>query len=312
MPRCPVCKKALSEREFAKALGILEARDQHAAHQTDLLRRQLEAAKAGAKRSRDEGIKAERARNSRLLKGKESVIQNLKEKLRHVQRGTTPQTDGLEFEERLVERLHREFPGDTVTHAGKRGDVLHEVAVDGRSVGTIVYECKRTPKIASDHIAQCQRARRERCAHYAVLVTTGTRRGFSGLGREGDVVIVAPLGVVALATLLRGYLLEMERVRVERQHRNKVALSLLDFVTDNAFRRPVEQVITTAKLLITEMNGEVRDHIRVWQRRLEHYTTIGFETEVLRENVAKVLRGKQPRKIAAPPRAKLMLPSRTG
>ena len=62
----------------------------------------------------------------------------------------------------------------------------------------------------------------------------------------------------------------MQRAKVERQKRNEVAMRLLDFVNDNAFRRPVEQVITTAKLLITEMDGEMHEHVRTWQRRLEH------------------------------------------
>jgi hypothetical protein len=72
----------------------------------------------------------------------------------------------------------------------------------------------------------------------------------------------------------------------------------------------VEQVIATAKSLVKEMHVEVRDHVRVWQRRLEHYTTIGFETEMLRENVAQVLNGKPPRKAVAPPKPKLVLPAR--
>jgi hypothetical protein len=210
----------------------------------------------------------------------------------------------------LVERLRREFPSDEIAQAGKRGDVIHRVCFDGKCIGTIVYECKRTPRIGAGHVAQTQRARRERCADYAVLVTTGTRRGFSGLGRDGDVVIVSPLGVIALASLLRTYLLEMERARVERQHRNKVALRLLDFVTDNTFRRPLEQVITTAKSLLNEMDSEMHEHVRDWQRRLEHYTTIGFEVEMIRENVALVLNGKDARKVVTPPRPRLMLPSR--
>lgn len=309
--RCPVCRKPLTQREFAKALGILQARDRHFEHEQQSLRRQLAAARASAKQAHVEGMQAERRRTHRLLKGKDSEIQRLKERVQHLQRGSTPQTGGLEFEDRLAERLRREFPTDEITHAGKRGDVLHDVRFEGKTIGTIVYECKRTPRIGTAHVAQTQRALRERCAHYAVLVTTGTRRGFSGLGRDGDVVIVSPLGVIALATLLRGYLLEMERVRIERQKRNKVALQLLNFVTDNVFRRPLEQVITTAKGLVNDMNAEVREHFRNWQRRLENYTTVGFEAELIRDNVALVLNGKSPRKIFAPPRPKLMLPSRT-
>jgi hypothetical protein len=68
--------------------------------------------------------------------GKESEIQKLKDRLRQIQTGATPQTDGLEFEGNLCLRLAREFPDDSVLQKGKGGDILHLVRSEGKEVGT--------------------------------------------------------------------------------------------------------------------------------------------------------------------------------
>src|SRR5713226_1505763 len=95
--RCPVCGKALTEREYLDALGILGEREKHLKHQTAELQRKLKETQARVKEAKEEGRKGEQARTKRLLKGKDRDIQRLKERLRQVQRGSTPQTEGLEF-----------------------------------------------------------------------------------------------------------------------------------------------------------------------------------------------------------------------
>lgn len=311
-PRCPVCKKPLTQQEYERALGILEAKDKHAAHQLETIRAKLAASRKSAKKARQDGIDAERARTGRLLSGKEKEIQRLKERVQHLQRGTTPQTDGLEFEEKLAARLRSAYPDDEVLHRGKGGDVLHHVRLKGAVAGTIVYECKRTPRIASDHISQAERARRVRSADYAVLVTTGMRRGFTGLARERDVLIVAPLGVIALVGLLRSYLLQMQKAQVEREKRAEIARRILDYVNGADFKRPLEHILGTAKTLTSALQDEIRTHFRGWHRRQERYQMIAFDATLLRENTEAVLHGQEVRKEITPPKTKLLLPSGPG
>ncbi len=46
-------------------------------------------------------------------------------RIKQLEKGTKPQTEGLEFEENLYKRLKKEFPKDKVEHKGKGGDILH-------------------------------------------------------------------------------------------------------------------------------------------------------------------------------------------
>src|SRR5207245_8206386 len=97
------------------------------------------------------------------------------------------QTEGLEFEEKLVARLRKEFRDDEVLHEGRGGDVLHTVIFGKKTAGVIIYECKRTPRIESSHIAQAHLAKQTRQADFAVLNTTARKKGFSGFAQMGGV-----------------------------------------------------------------------------------------------------------------------------
>ena len=63
---------------------------------------------------------------------------------------------------------------------GKGGDVLHYVIFSKEEVGCIVYECKHTDSHLTRLVAQMSLAKKTREANYGILVTTGTRKGFSG------------------------------------------------------------------------------------------------------------------------------------
>ncbi len=236
--RCPVCKKTLSKSEYERALGILGERERHLQHEKGQLQRRLREAQAKEKKAREEGIQAERARAQRLMAGKEKQIETLKERIDQLKKGSTPQTEGLEFEEKLASRLRREFQDDLVDHKGRDGDVLQSVRFGDQTAGLIVYECKRTATIQSQHIRQANAAKQTRHADFAVLVTTGSRRGFTGLTQLNGVLVVAPLGAIPLAGVLRAHLIELLRARVSRQRRAQIAFKLMEHITSPQFKNP--------------------------------------------------------------------------
>ncbi len=306
--RCPVCRKVLTQTEYERALGILGKREKHLQHQKAELQKRLRDARLKEKKARAQGVKAERARTQRLLAGKEKQIQALKERMKQLKRGSTPQTEGLEFEDKLAARLRREFPTDEVLHKGKGGDVLHHVRFDGKVAGTIIYECKRTPRIQVHHVRQAHRAKQSREADFAVLVTTGTKRGFSGLAHMANVLVVSPLGVLALAALLRNHIIEMLRARIAKEKRARIADQLVRYITSPQFRNPIEEVVELTSELQDMIREEAKQHFKVWKRRWVHYHTIQWDSAQVQNNVRLVLHGKQPTPVTAPRVSRLLLP----
>lgn len=309
--RCPVCKKSLTKGEYERALGILGEREKHLEHKKAELEKKLLRAKAKAKEARDEGIKAERARTQRLLAGKDKQIQTLKERIDQLKKGSTPQTEGLEFEDKLVARLKREFPQDDIQHKGKDGDVLHIVRFEKKPAGIIIYECKRTPRIQSQHVRQAHRAKQSREAHFAVLVTTGEKKGFSGLARMNGVLVVSPLGTIPLASLLRGHLIEMSKAKITKEKRAIIARQLMTYITSPQFKNPIEEVVQLSTELQGMIKEEAKNHLRIWKKRWDRYQRIHWDSSQIQNNLQLVLHGKEPRALVHPKVPPLQLPAPT-
>jgi hypothetical protein len=306
---CPVCKKSLSKTEYERALGILGEREKHLEHEKYELQRKLREAQTKEKKARQDGINVERARTQRLLAGKEQQIRTLQERISQLKKGTTPQTDGLEFEETLTARLKREFPEDEIQHKGKGGDILQIVRFEKTVAGSIIYECKRTPRIPSDHVEQACEAKQACRADFAVLVTTGQKKGFCGLSQMGAVLVVSPLGTIPLASLLRGHLIEMLRAQITKDKRAIVAQRLMKYITGAQFRNPIEEVVQLSTELKNMIREEALQHYRVWQKRDNFYQRIRWDSSQIQNNLQLVLHGMEPKTITQAKISPLQLPS---
>jgi hypothetical protein len=260
----------------------------------------VDKAKVSLEKGIDQGILSERKRAERLLAGHANTIAKLEERIRQLEKGSTAQTEGLELEETLVERLRDEFPTDEVEHHGKNGDVVHVVRDSGENAGVIVYECKRTSQIQRSHVEQAYEAKQGREADFAVLVTTGKRKGFGGIDEEDGVVIVGPLGVLALASLLRQYLIRLYRARLTDGERSKAAEELVKYITGPQFRNPIEDMIARARDLRSALQIEVKQHVKMWNDRWESYQSIEWDASQIDTNVQLVLKGEAPRSLAQP------------
>lgn len=306
---CPVCKKPLTKKEYEQALGILGEREKHFEHVKSELQKKLREAQANEKKAKDEGIKAERRRTQRLLAGKDKQIQTLKERMDQLKKGSTPQTEGLEFEDELAARLKREFPEDDIRHKGKGGDVLHIVMFNKKHAGSIIYECKRTPRIQSQHIQQAYLAKQSREAEFAVLVTTGQRKGFSGFAEINGVLLVSPLGTIPLASLLRQHLIEMLRAKISREKRAIIAQQLMQYITSPQFKNPIEEVVQLTSTLQVMIQEEAKEHFQTWNKRWMHYQKIHWDSSQIQNNLQLVLHGKEPKALIHPKVPPLQLPS---
>lgn len=315
---CPVCGKPLTKAEFEKALQIHTAKEEHLHDlEVSLRKRELrlkETVTQANLQGRKAGEQREKQRAERLMAGQKRTIKKLEERITQLEKGTTPQTDGLEFEQKLFARLKREFQGfgDDIQRKGKLvSDIVHIVRYEGKDAGKIIYECKRTPRISGKHVQQAYQAKQSAHADFAVVVTTGRKKGFGGLMTVDGVLVVAPLGVVPLATLLRTNLIEMLRSKITQKQRAKIAQKLLKYITSPQLRNPIEEVIHLSANLQNMVKEEYHDHVDIWKKRLMHYQKINWDGSQVQGNLKLILHGKEP-KILAQPKLQALLPAVNG
>ncbi len=309
--KCPVCGTGLSKEKWEKALGIWRARLEHVhGREAELRERQRELARR-RKEIRQEGVQEGKRKEKRradylgnqlavLLQRDRQKDRRIKELEQQLKRGTTPQVEGLLYEQQLARQLRSNFHQDEVRHTGKGGDVILRIRANGRVVGTVVFECKKVQKILKAHVEQAHRAIVQREANFGVLVTSGTRARFGGFAAEGDVLIVNPAGVLFLTQLLRGWLIEIAKLKLDRAEREKAAREIFKYLESAQFGNQMRDLVHRARNLAEMLNDEVKTHGRTWGRRYQHYKAIFDESFSIGSSLSRILESQLGERTATP------------
>jgi hypothetical protein len=316
--KCPLCGSPLTKDHYHRIVKLQNEKAKSQKGELEAAKREAQRARATAlaAKQQNQRIRAQaQARIARAQKEAEATaqrkaatqqkrlmsrIQKLEEERDMLKKHTTPQEIGLADEKVLVKRLEKEFPDDRIEHAGKGGDVLHYVRFRGKEVGLIVYECKHTDKIQGSHITQTAIAKKTRQADYAILVTTGTRKHFSGLDQASGVFIVAQSGVLTLAGICRESLIVMAKQRLDAAQKAEVAQQLMNYVTSPVCKTPLEDAISKTEKARESLEKEVKQHFRIWKERFELYQTIHYDVSHVRNNIERVLGGDKPLRLEKP------------
>jgi hypothetical protein len=146
-------------------------------------------------------------------------------------------------------------------------------------------------------------AKRQRDADFAILVTTGRKRGFSGFSQMDGVLVVCPLAVVHVCCLLRTHLIGMARAKVDRQTRAAIAQRLMDYIAGPEFNNYMERIIRVSTELQETLETEIKEHLCGWEQRQNYYQAMNRETSQMQRNLNLVLHGREPKHIEAPKQA---------
>lgn len=324
--KCPLCGSALTESHYHRVIKLQERKEKVQKGELAKLKQQAIAAKAAAatakrkeqetrahakqkvEAARKDAALAERRKSAIRDKRLVAKIKKLEEEKKMLQKHTSPQEIGLADESVLVSKLRKEFPDDRIEHTGKGGDVLHYIFFNKENAGCIVYECKHTDRIGADHVAQTALAKKTRQADYGILVTTGTRKRFSGLDQDSGIFIVAQSGVITLARICRDSLVAMAKQRLDAAAKAAAAKRLMDYVTSPVCKTPLEEAISHTERAHRNLVKEIKQHMGDWRDRHELYQTIYYDVSHVQKNIERVLGGEVPLKLEKPKFEPLALP----
>lgn len=324
--KCPLCGSSLTANHYHKVIkdqakkakvqkGELEKAKRQAVvakSEAAVAKRREKQTRAKAKQevadARKQAALKERNKNAVRFRRMQARNKKLQEEMKMLKDHTSPQEIGLADEGVLVKRLEKEFPSDRIEHVGKGGDVLHYVVFDQEEVGCIVYECKRKDHISSQDVAQTALAKKTRQASYGILVTTGTRKGFSGIAKDAGVLIVAQAGVLVIAHFCQESLITMAQQRLDAFAKAEAAKRLMDYVTSPICKTPLEEAISQTERAQRHLVKEVKQHLNDWKDRHELYQTIHYDVSHVQQNIDRVLSGEEPLMLEKPKFEPLALP----
>ena len=204
--------------------------------------------------------------------------------------------------------------------------MLHPVMLNGRKIGTLVYECKKTKTVPKHYIEQTRQAMMERKADYGILVTAASKANTFGFWTDKDVLIVHPAGVLPLVHWLRGTMIRIAQAKMTQKQREKAAKAIMEYIGSPEFRNPLRDVVRRSEQLGQNLVSEIKAHRNLWLDRAFHYEEIwndghnisrGF-SRILEEHSLRSERGTiiEDNGVAKPvypfQKETLMLPRKTG
>jgi hypothetical protein len=202
---------------------------------------------------------------------------------------TTPQIEGLLYEDNLLEALKREFPEDKFEHPGKGGDIIQFSIHNQKQCGIIVYECKRVGQWQTAHAEQAAQAKLQRKADFAILVTNASKKGGGGFFLEKGVVVVHPGGALAIASILREQIIKIAHMKLTQAQREEAIEKTFEYLRGPEFKNSLDIVIRKTIEMYEELRKECQDHVKVWKKRYDtlkivHSNSVQVQTKTAAVN----------------------------
>ena len=244
----------LVKKQIGIATSKKEAEVKRISHTLEATRKQMSSLQVNSQRQLQINLK------------QQQKIADLEKQLKDK---TTPQLEGLLYEDHLLEALKREFPEDKFEHTGKGGDIIQAIILDNKPIGTIVFECKRVGQWQLAHAEQAADAKIQRKADYALLVTNASKKGGGGFFVEKGVIVVHPGGVLAITTILREQILTIARMKLTHAQREEAIEKVFEYLQGAEFKNSIDIVIRKTIEMYEDLKRECQDHVKLWKKRYE-------------------------------------------
>lgn len=229
-------------------------------------------------------------------------IKKLKEQ---IQKGTTPQIEGLLEEDRLLAKLRELFPQDRFEHPGKGGDIIQFVIEQGQQIGVIVYECKKVKNFDKKHIEQAKTARRIRGADFAVLVTNVFPSKKQYYFVEKTVFVISPVSLEPITYTLRESIVSIFMLRLSNEAKSKAVQQVYDYLSSNEYSNKINDLASQLTDLGKELKTEITLHKKVWEKRYKTYQSLYIDIGAIDHKLRSLIKGLPGGKtlqLPAPPR----------
>jgi len=212
-------------------------------------------------------------------------IKRLKTQL---EKGITPQIEGLLEEKNLLEKLQQLYPTDKFFHTGKGGDIIQIVIKQKREIGRIIYECKKVKNFDKKFIEQAKTARKKREADFAVLVTNTFPGKKQYYFVEKTVFVISPVSLEPITYILRESLLRIEALKLSNQAKEKAVQMIYDYLSGSEYNNKMNEVAQELIDLGKELKKEMLTHKSVWLKRYNAYKNIFYDMQSI-DNQLKLL-----------------------
>lgn len=240
-----------------------------------ILKQSRELKKQATEFSRTKNKMGQLERSLKIVLAKNEKGQEEIKRLREqIEKGITPQIEGLLEEEKLLAKLQELFPYDQFEHTGKGGDIIQIVMEQDKPAGKIVYECKKVKTFSQSHVKQASDARELRKADFAVLVTNAFPAKQQFYFVSSTVFVISPVSVEAVTYTLRESLIKIALLQLSNAAKTKAINEVYGYLAGNEYGNKVNGMASQLSALAGDLKSEINSHWQMWKRRYGTYKSL--------------------------------------
>lgn len=233
----------------------------------------------------------------------EKANEEIKKLKQQIEKGITPQIEGLLEESKLLAKLKELYPHDKFIHAGKGGDIIQIIYEQKKEVGKIVYECKKVKHFDQKFIKQAKEARKIREADFAILVTNSFPSKKQYYFVEKTVFVISPVSLEPITYTLRESLVKISILKLSNQAKEIAVQRIYNYLSSNDYNNRMNDVSNQLMELAKDLKKEIDTHKRTWEKRYSIYGSIyqdvGIIDYKLKELVQNKIDVKTPKQLEA-------------
>ncbi len=200
---------------------------------------------------------------------------------------------GKEAEVDLYVELTRAFPSDRIepVRRGVKGaDIVHDIIVDSKRVGRIVYESKNVSGWSNSFITHAKQYQTQYDTPNVVIVSRSFPHKKKGLCILKDIPIVDPHMAVCLASIMREGICEIGNAKATRAGRNDKANQLYEYILSDKFVTRFREIADSIGSL-RERQQKARDwHENAWGEESSLYDKIDGRRREVDSQIRAIVR----------------------
>ncbi len=194
------------------------------------------------------------------------VNEDLKRKLE--QGSQQRQGEALELD--LEEKLHAQFPNDEFLPIPKGiegGDILQKIVYQGKSVGSILWETKRTKAWSNAWTAKLKEDLTRINASEAILISQVLPNNSNSFDRKDGVWIAKYEHSISIGRFVRFLLTNVAMVRSSSAHTEEEWMKIRDYMMSDAFKHRMRTHFEVIKDLNETLDAEKRTTMLRWKKQ---------------------------------------------
>jgi hypothetical protein len=201
------------------------------------------------------------------------TIESLKRKVEDLNRGLASESNQLVGEAQEIaieEKLINHFPEDVIEPVprGVQGaDIIQTVMINNQVAGKIIWESKRTKQWKEEWIEKLKDDKMKSGCDIGVIITKTMPRESKGLLMKEGIIISEYSYLMPIAGLLRQNLINIKKVSISQNDRNRKESMLYEYIISNEFRNRVQSLLDSIKYAKEDLEKEKMTLNKIWAKR---------------------------------------------